>query len=408
MRSEKITFKNASGYPLSGRIDFPFVGKPKAFVLFAHCFTCSKNLKAVDNICQALTQNDMAVLRFDFTGLGQSQGDFSDTNFSSNIADLEKAYAFLEKTYEAPQIMMGHSLGGTAMLHASGSLKAVKAVVTIGAPASPGHVRKLLKNGAEDLEKQGEAKVNIGGRPFKIKKQFLDDLERNDSRKVIRKLDKALLIIHSPQDEIVGIENAAEIYGEAMHPKSFVSLDGADHLMSSKVDSEYIGHIVCPWASRYIDATSNEMAPEGEVWTHIEQAGFLTEVTAGRHHLLADEPEGSGGKDLGPSPYGYLLAALGTCTAMTLRMYADYKKLDLKEVKVKLTHDKVHNEDGRQTEDARGKIDQIKRLIKLEGNLTEKERARLIEIADRCPVHKTLEGKPQILTQELNEDFTSA
>jgi putative redox protein len=385
-------------------MDFPLTGKPKAFVLFAHCFTCSSTLKALDHISSALTQNGMAVLRFDFTGLGQSGGEFEDTNFSSNLSDLTEAYDFLEKKFEAPQILIGHSLGGAAVLHVAGALKKVKAVVTIGAPSNPTHVKALLKGGEKEIREKGEAEVNIGGRPFKIKKQFLEDLEKDRKGEVIRHLGKALLVMHSPQDKIVGIDNAAEIYQQAMHPKSFITLDGSDHLLSRKADSHYVGNMVSSWASRYIVSNdAEEVAPEGEVWTRLSNQGFLTEITAGKHHLLADEPEGSGGTDHGPSPYGYLLSALGACTAMTLRMYADYKKIDLKEVKVKLTHDKVHQQDGGQAEAAKGKIDQIRRMIRLEGDLTDAERKRLIEIADRCPVHKTLEGKPQIITKEATE-----
>lgn len=404
MRSEKVSFTNQDGIQLAGRIDFPVVGRPKAYVLFAHCFTCSKNLKAVDNISRAITQEDLAILRFDFTGLGQSKGDFADTNFSSNLSDLKSAYDYLKENYEAPQILMGHSLGGAAVLHIASSLENVKGVVTIGAPSNPVHVRHLLQEGEKELVDKGEATVNIGGRPFKLKKQFLDDLEKNDEVEVIKNLGKALLIMHSPQDDIVGIENAAEIYHHAMHPKSFITLDGSDHLMSSTGDSEYVGKMVVSWAQRYIKVNNEQaVAPEGEVWTRIGEKGFLTEITAGRHHLLADEPASVGGDDLGPSPYGYLLSALGTCTAMTLRMYADYKKINLKEVKVKLTHDKIHQKDGENSEDSKGKIDQIRRLIKITGELTDEQRQRLIEIADRCPVHKTLEGKPQILTEEIKD-----
>jgi uncharacterized OsmC-like protein/esterase/lipase len=403
MKSEKVSFLNSSGHKLSGRLDFPLGSKPKAFAIFAHCFTCSKNLKAVDNISAALTNNDIAVLRFDFTGLGQSKGDFSDTNFSTNLADLEKAYEFLAQNYYAPQIIIGHSLGGAAVLHAVSNMPNIKAVVTIGAPSDPLHVKHLLKNGEDEIISKGEADVNIGGRTFKIKKQFIDDLEKNDAASIIGGLNRALLVLHSPQDEIVGIRNAEEIYLAAKHPKSFVTLDGSDHLMTNKEDSVYVGNLIGPWAARYIKADEqNEIPPEGEVWTRIGAKGYLTEISAGKHNMLADEPEGSGGTDFGPSPYGYLLSALGTCTAMTLRMYADFKKMDLTEVKVKLTHDKVHIQDGEHTEQSKGKIDQIKRLIKLEGNLTEAERKRLIEIADRSPVHKTIEGKPQITTEEID------
>lgn len=404
MRSEKIKFENETGETLSGIIDFPLIGEPSAFAIFAHCFTCSKNLKAVDHISNALTQNGVAVLRFDFTGLGQSGGEFEETNFSSNLSDLTQAYRYLEKHYRAPQIMIGHSLGGAAVLHISGALEAVTTVVTIGAPADPVHVKKLIKESEKEIADKGEALVDIGGRPFRIKQQFIDDLSARPTEEVIKQLDKALLVIHSPQDMIVDIENAAEIYDHAMHPKSFVTLDGADHLMSDEADSSYVGGIIMPWASRYLkEEVEPSVAPEGEVWTRITNQGYVTEVTAGRHQVVADEPKDSGGTDLGPSPYGYLLSALGACTAMTLRMYADHKKINLEEVTVKLTHEKVHSTDGGQTDSAKGKIDQIKRLIYLEGDLSEKERTRLIEIANRCPVHKTLEGKPQILTEEGKE-----
>lgn len=401
MRFQKITFQNINGNELSGRIDFPLIGKPRAFVLFAHCFTCSKNLKSVDYISQAFTQNGMAVLRFDFTGLGQSKGDFADTNFTSNLSDLKDAYDYLDQHFEAPQIVVGHSLGGAAVLHIAGQLKAVKAVATVGAPSTPTHVYHLLESGKNELEEKGEAEINIGGRPFKMKKQFLDDLEQNEKKGIIRNLNKALLILHSPQDTTVGIESAQEIFIEAKHPKSFVSLDGADHLLMREKDARYVGSVIAEWASRYIEEAKSEEAPEGEVWTRVGEKGFTTEVTAGRHHLVADEPPSVGGDDLGPTPYGYLLAGLGACTAMTLRMYADYKKIPLEEVKVKLTHDKIHKMDGENSEDSKGKIDRIKRLVSLKGDLTPEQRKRLIEIADRCPVHKTLEGKPEILTEEV-------
>lgn len=403
MRFKKVSFKNTNGEELSGRLDFPLIGKPKAYVLFAHCFTCSKNLKSVEHISQAFTNQGMAVLRFDFTGLGQSKGDFADTNFSSNLSDLNDAYSFLDKNYEAPQIMVGHSLGGAAVLHVSGDLERVRAVATIGAPSTPDHVAHLLDNGKKELEEKGEAEVNIGGRTFKMKKQFLDDLEAKKGERVIKNLKRSLLVIHSPQDKIVGIENAQEIYLEAMHPKSFISLDGADHLMTKEEDARYAGSIIASWSSRYIDVQEQEEAPEGEVWTRVGEKGYTTEIIAGQHQLIADEPPSVGGADEGPTPYGYLLSGLGACTAMTLRMYADHKKIDLKEVEVKLTHDKIHQVDGENSESSKGKIDQIKRKIKLTGDLTDEQRKRLIEIADRCPVHKTLEGKPEILTEEVSE-----
>ncbi len=402
MRFENITFKNSRGEVLNGRIDLPLVGSPGAYVLFAHCFTCSKSLMAVDNISRAITLQGMAVLRFDFTGLGHSEGDFSDTNFTTNLSDLKSAYEYLEINYRAPQIIIGHSLGGIAVIHVAFGLPSVKAVVTIGAPANPTHVGHLISDSKEEIIEKGSATVDIGGRPFTIKKQFIDDLEKYDCRQVIGSLNRSLLIMHSPQDNIVGIENAAEIYQNAKHPKSYVSLDGADHLLSKKEDSEYVGLMISAWAKRYItDQREDLIAEEGEVWTRVGESGYLTEITAGKHQLLADEPASVGGSDLGPSPYGFLLSALGSCTAMTLRMYANFKKIDLKEVKVVLTHDKIHAADTDDAEDQKGKIDRIKREIEISGDLTSEERKRLIEIADRCPVHKTLEGKPEIVTSEI-------
>ncbi len=401
MKYKKISFKSKSDVELSAQLDFPIQKVPAAFAVFAHCFTCSKNLKSVDNISRALTNKGIAVLRFDFTGLGQSDGDFSDTNFSSNLSDIEAAYEFLEENYKAPQILVGHSLGGAAVLNVASRLAEVRAVATIGAPSTPEHVRHLLKNGEEELKKEGVAEVNIGGRTFKMKKQFLDDLEERSGSDEIRNLGRSLLILHSPQDKIVSIDNASEIYLQAMHPKSFITLDKADHLLLKESDAMYAGEVIASWASRYLDLQEQELQPEGEVKVRTGSKGFTTEITAGRHQMVADEPASVGGADLGPSPYGYLLSALGACTAMTLRMYADHKKLNLEEVEVKLTHDKVHIQDGENTEGSKGKIDEIKRFIRLEGDLTEDQRKRLIEIADRCPVHKTIEGKPRILTEEV-------
>jgi len=403
MRFQKVSFQNSDGLSLSGRIDFPLNSKPKAYVLFAHCFTCSKSLKSVDYISKAFNQAGIAILRFDFTGLGQSRGDFADTNFSSNLSDLEDAYNFLDENYEAPQILVGHSLGGAAVLHVGKKLEKVKAIATIGAPSTPAHVTHLLSGSREELEEKGEAEVNIGGRPFHMKKQFLNDLEANDGMDVINRLGKALLILHSPQDEIVGIESAQEIYFSARHPKSFITLDGANHLMTGDGDAIYAGKMIASWASRYIEYAEQEETPEGEVWTRLGDKGFTTEVIAGKHHMISDEPPSVGGTDLGPTPYGYLLSSLGSCTAMTLRMYADYKKIKLDEVEVRLTHDKIHKVDGANSESSKGKIDQIKINLKLTGDLSDEQRTRLLEIAERCPVHKTIKGVPEMIISEIKD-----
>lgn len=399
MKTIKVNFLNENNEQLFGKLDMPISSKPKTFALFAHCFTCSKDLLAVGNISLALSQKDIAVLRFDFTGLGQSDGDFSDTNFSSNISDLVSAYNFLKENYDAPQILIGHSLGGAAVLYSAEHMPQVNSVVTIGAPSNPEHVGHLLENDKEQIESDGQAVVNLGGRPFTIKKQFLDDLEANSCLTKASNLNKALLILHSPQDTTVGVENAAQIYQSAKHPKSFISLDGADHLLSNKEDSLYAGQMIASWANKYITA---DVAPiletDKQAVVRTGENGYTTEIRVGEHALIADEPMSVGGADLGPSPYGYLLASLGACTSMTLRMYADIKKWDLKEVTVHLSHEKAHNEDSSDCDNKSTKIDKIDRVIELEGNLDDTQRKRLLEIADRCPVHKTLHSTVKVDT----------
>lgn len=400
MKTQRLKFKNRENHELSAKLEMPVGEKPRVYSVFAHCFTCTKNLTAVTNISRALTQNGIAVLRFDFTGLGDSQGDFSDTNFSSNIEDLIDAAQFLADNYEAPELMIGHSLGGTATLHASLQVESVKAVVTIGSPSDPPHVKKLISSSVDEIAASGEAKVNIGGRPFKIKKQFLDDLEKRDWKEEIKKLKASLLVMHSPQDEIVEVNNAADIFMAAKHPKSFVSLDGSDHLLGEKEISIYTGNVISSWADRYISRTSkSELETEKHVVVRTGPAGYTTEVKAGKHSFLADEPESVGGADLGPTPYGYLLTSLGTCTSMTLRMYADHKKWNLEEVRVHLSHEKVHRDDSEHSADQKAKIDRIEREIELYGDLDETQRERLLEIADRCPVHRTLHGEIEVVTK---------
>ena len=400
MKTIKLQFENTTGQQLSARLELPLERKPKAFALFAHCFTCNKNLVAVTNISRALTASGFAVLRFDFTGLGESEGEFSDTNFSSNVDDLVQGAEYLAAHYQPPQIIIGHSLGGAAVLQAASRLPFVKAVVTIGAPSNPPHVQHLLKNNIEEIRETGEATVLLAGRPFKIKKQFLDDLEDSNMQGVIKNLDKALLVLHSPQDSTVGINNAAEIYQAAKHPKSFISLDGADHLLTDKEDSFYAGQVIASWSSRYISPEpATELETEKQVVTETGGDGFTTQIKAGRHHLLADEPANVGGKDLGPTPYGYLLAALGACTSMTLRMYAERKNWPLERATIHLEHFKLHSDDCEACETEQGYIDHIDREIELEGPLNEEQKKRLLEIADRCPVHKTLHAEVIINTK---------
>ncbi len=399
MKTTKIQFENKSGLQLSAKLEFPINKKPRAYALFAHCFTCNKNLAAVTNISRALTDEGIAVMRFDFTGLGESEGEFADTNFSSNVDDLVEAAAFLEANYEAPQIIIGHSLGGAAVLHAATQLASIKAVVTIGAPSSPPHVQHLLQNNLEEIKEKGEAKVLLAGRPFTIKKQFLDDLESTKMQDIVGKLGKALLILHSPQDTTVSIENAAEIYGMAKHPKSFVTLDGADHLLTRKEDSLYVGQLISSWSLRYLDLENEEiLSSDSQVMVQTGSEGYTTQIKAGNHFLIADEPITVGGKDQGATPYDLLLASLGSCTSMTLRMYADRKNWPLEQVDVHLNHQKIHVNDCQDCESDVGFIDVIEREIQLEGPLDEVQKARLLEIADRCPVHKTLHNEIKVRT----------
>ncbi|GAA4411245.1 bifunctional alpha/beta hydrolase/OsmC family protein [Nibrella viscosa] len=403
MKSVKIDFRNKDGHVLSGRLELPVDRKPHAFALFAHCFTCTKNLTAIRNISRALSLSGIAVFRFDFTGLGESEGEFGETTFSSNIADLLSAAEYLKTEYQAPALAIGHSLGGTAVLMAAGSLPSVEAVVTIGSPCDPDHVKHLLKGDLTQIEKEGKAEVNIGGRNFTVQKQFLDDLSRFEPEKDIKTLRRALLVLHSPQDRTVSIDNAASIYQTARHPKSFISLDGADHLLSRSEDSLYAGEMIASWVKRYIHIPKAEpLSSHKRVAVRIGPDSLTTEVKAGNHSLLADEPvEVAGGHDLGPTPYDLVTAGLGACTAMTLRMYADRKQWPVTNVIVHLQHDKIHAQDSEDTE-KQPMLDQISREIEIEGDLTDEQRNRLLEIAEKCPVHRTLHSSVQIVSKLLD------
>lgn len=403
MASNKIIFKNQDGADLSARLALPIDQEPTAFAVFAHCFTCNKNLTAIRNISHALTRHGFGVLRFDFTGLGESEGDIADTDFSSNIQDLVAAAKYLEQEYEAPKLLIGHSLGGAAVIYAAKELDSVQAVATIGAPSSPAHLQHILKSSLEEIESSGVAIVEIGGRPFKIKKQFLDDISQHQMPETVKTLRKALLIMHSPQDRIVGIENAGEIYTAATHPKSFISLDGTDHLLSNKEDSIYAGEMIASWASKYIQKPEKEeLSPIRKVMVRIGTDRFTTEVKVGKHSLLADEPTSVGGKDLGPTPYDLLMAAVGTCTAITLRMYADRKQWPVESIDVHLDHMKIHTTDCKDCDNASARIDHIEKSIEIKGDLDEKQINRLLQIADKCPVHRTLLGEVKITTEIIS------
>jgi putative redox protein len=393
MSFDKLRFENPEGDELAARLDHPTDGPARAYALFAHCFTCSKDLKAVGAISRALTRHGIGVLRFDFTGLGESEGDFADTNFSSNIDDLVVAAEYLEANYDAPRILVGHSLGGAAVLQAAHQIDSADAVATIGAPYDPEHVTRHLEDALEEIKAQGEARITLAGRTFRIRKQFLDDLAATKMEETIRTLERALLIFHSPVDQTVGVDNARRIFEAARHPKSFVSLDDADHLLTDRADAEYVGTVLGAWAEKYIEP--REVAPgddEGQVTTRTE-ASYRTEIAAGAHALVADEPESVGGTDAGPTPYDYLLAALGSCTGMTLRMYADRKDWPLEEAVVRLSHEKVHAGDCEHCDTNGGKIDRIDREVEVRGDLSDEQRERLLEIANKCPVHRTLHSE---------------
>lgn len=399
MQTTKVTFTNNSGHELSARLELPEHRKPAAYALFAHCFTCSKNVLAISNISRALANQGIAVFRFDFTGLGNSEGAFEDTSFTTNIEDLEAAAAFMEREYNAPALLIGHSLGGAAALFAAPRIPSIQAVVTIGAPAQPDHVEHLLKSKVDEIEAEGRARVNIGGRDFFIRKQFLDDIRSTSPKKLMEEFRYPLLIMHSPQDTIVGIENAREIYSAAWHPKSFVSLDGADHMLSDKADSLYAGDVIGSWVKRYIELDKPEpLTTDEQVAVRTGTGGYTTDIVAGSHKLLADEPKSVGGSNLGPTPYGLLSAALGACTSMTLRMYAGRKNWPLEEVIVHLSHNKKHAADCEACEKPGTKIDTFTREIELRGNLTQEQQQRLLEIADKCPVHKTLHNEVTVET----------
>ncbi len=398
MATKVLTFPGAHGNELSGRLETPADGRALGYALFAHCFTCGKNLKAVVNVSRSLTASGLAVLRFDFTGLGDSEGDFANTTFSSNVADLLAAAGYLESEFEAPQLLVGHSLGGAAVLHAAKSLPSVRAVVTLAAPSAPDHVLRLLSDSIDDIERDGSARVEVGGRAFRIKRDFLEDLDRTRMTEAAVGLKRPLLIMHSPVDEIVGIENAQELYLQAKHPKSFISLDRADHLLSDKADSEYAGAVIGAWVKRYLDVRPEpaleDLAEQDRVVVRTGLEHYPTDVIASGHAMLLDEPTAVGGQDLGPSPYEALGAALGGCTGITLRMYADRKEWPLEEVIVRIRHDRIHARDR----DEEGRMDHLQREIELAGPLTDEQRERLLEIAGRCPVHRTLDAGVKVST----------
>ncbi len=403
MPHERFQFTGVGGHQLAAALDTPD-GPIKAYALFAHCFTCGKDVLAAQRIATALAAKGIATLRFDFTGLGASEGEFANSTFSSNVADLVRAADHLRETRKAPALLIGHSLGGAAILAAAGQIPEAKAVATIAAPSDPVHVTHLFKDRIEDIRAQGEGEVSLAGRPFRITREFLDDVAEQNLMAQVKQLHKALLVMHSPTDDTVGIDNATNIFIAAKHPKSFVSLAGTDHLLSGKQDAAYVADVIGAWAQRYIDlapqpAADTGNAPRNVVVQETRNGKFQQIVATGPHRLIADEPVTVGGDDSGPGPYDFLLTGLGACTSMTMRMYADRKSLPVDRITVTLQHNKIYAKDCEECETREGMLDQIDRVIRIEGNLDADQRKRLMEIADKCPVHKTLTSEVRIVTK---------
>ena len=404
-RSTRMTFPGSLGHELAARLDLP-TGDVRAYALFAHCFTCTKDIFAARHIAAKLASLGIAVLRFDFTGLGSSKGEFQNTNFSSNVEDLIFAADHLRRHYRAPAILIGHSLGGAAVLAAAHRVPEVTAVVTIGAPSDVAHVLHNFRAHLDDIERDGVADVTLAGRTFPISRNLVRDAKRQVLEEHVANLRKALLVMHAPRDQTVGIEHASVIFAAAKHPKSFVSLDSADHLLSDSSDAAYAAEVLAAWASRYVPQhkeSVDEDRHDGIVAAETGAGKFQNAITAGRHYLLADEPASAGGLDSGPNPYDYLAAALGACTSMTLRIYAEHKKLGLGRLTVSVRHGKLpveHCEDcGEAAEGRTGKIDRFERVISVEGNVDAATADKLVEIAGKCPVHRTLEARSAVVTR---------
>ncbi|HZZ49747.1 MAG TPA: bifunctional alpha/beta hydrolase/OsmC family protein [Pseudonocardia sp.] len=424
----RLEFTGSQGTPLAARLDVAPAtsGRDIPYALFAHCFTCGKDVVAAARIARALTERGFAVLRFDFTGLGGSGGDFGNTDFSSNIEDLILASDHLRDHYAPPSLLIGHSLGGAAVLAAAHRIPETRAVVTIGAPADPAHVHHLFGDAElTELERDGTAPVTLGGRAFRIRREFLADIAAQPQAERIATLHTPLLVLHSPTDQTVGVDNARRIFDTARHPKSFVALDGADHLLTRPVDAEYVASMVATWASRYLPAgpvsgqvlertaadtaaAAVEFSERGTVVVTENGPGSGTQpygqrITAGPHLLSADEPEPVG-TDSGPNPYDLLLASLGACTSMTIRMYAERKSIPLDGVSVRLRHSRIHASDCAECDTKVGLLDHIERVVALDGELSADQRERLMAIADKCPVHRTLHSEIVINTVEATPD----
>lgn len=406
MNREKLSITSDKGHKLQAYLELPANQKPHYFAIFAHCFTCNSNLSAVRNITRALTVHGFGVVRFDFTGLGRSEGEFSNSYFSANVADLLAVNSYITKHYKAPGLLIGHSLGGAAVIVAASKLKNIKAVATVGAPSTVTHVKHLFSHGIAEVKQKGEVEINIGGRPFKIDSEFVADFDKINLPEISKNLRKPLLIMHAPFDKIVGINNAHELYHNAHHPKSFVSLDDADHLLSNAKDSKYVGNVIGAWADRYFEPQENSMLDtKGEqlvAHLNIEDDNFTTSIQTKSHHFIADEPNSIGGDNFGPSPYDFLSAGLAACTVMTLKMYAQRKKWNLKEVYVYITYSKKHSDELTTSTNNTNRIDHLQKQLKFVGNLNETQILKLKEIASKCPVNRTLLSETIIETEVIN------
>lgn len=394
MARKQVAFENHNGETLAGILETPGDRGIRACALFAHCFTCTKNLRAAVNISNALTEQGFAVLRFDFTGLGESEGEFAETTFSTNVSDLLAAAAFLRKLSSGPELLIGHSLGGTAVLMAAPQIDSCRAVVTIGSPARAEHVARHIDGDHEKIRTEGQADVSIGGRPFQIRREFLEDLEGQPAPERAASLRSALLIMHSPVDTVVSVDNATEIFQHAGHPKSFLSLDQADHLLSKSRDSAYVGEVIASWAGRYLadaESPTDPQTVEGSVTAVTGAEGLRTNIWANRRRLVA-------GEDSAPNPYDLLSAALASCTSITLQMYARHKGLRLDSARVTVSHEKIHAADCQDCETQGGRIDRFDRTLALEGELSDQQRLRMVEIAGKSPVDRTLHGEVEVRT----------
>ncbi|WP_299396585.1 bifunctional alpha/beta hydrolase/OsmC family protein [uncultured Gelidibacter sp.] len=405
MESTRLNIQNAKGLQLQAYLELPANQKPRNYAIFAHCFTCSSSLKPVKNISRALTAHGFGVVRFDFTGLGRSEGEFADSYFSANVDDLMAVNDYMKEHYEAPSLLVGHSLGGAAVIVAASQLDNVKAVATIGAPASTQHVKKHFSHHVNEIAEKGDVEVNIGGRPFKINQEFVDDFDKTDLPEITKNLRKPILIMHAPFDKVVGIENAQTLFVNAFHPKSFISLNDADHLLFNEADSIYVGDMIGTWVQGYFETEDNEIldTEDQQLVAHLNllEDKFTTSIQTKKHSFVADEPESFGGDDFGPSPYDFLSAALASCTAMTLKLYAERKKWDLQEVLVYITYSKKHSEDLMQEKGKSMRYDHLLKKLKFIGDLDERQKEKLTEIASKCPVHKTLLSEIVIDTEVI-------